>query len=285
MALENGSNFTSLAKLVHEIYDGRGEIKPFQYKSALELASFELKSAKQIQEALNTSYGTARHVLSYLLEKELLEIARKTRGGKEWYARTYKDAEALVFYELYRYMERRMREKDLDRKEAELVQEHWNLIFKALFEQLEAAPLDLRWKSFAIAGLDLMLEKRASNSYGLPRLCICPDPAASVSSRCELCSLRAYSIDYALSRHFDPFSKIKSLPVLKEAKAIKRLIDPEPSREAIEYAEGFKRDFGTVWDSAKLFYTSDELFSDGKLNREIYESEILSSFRKIISPI
>ncbi len=281
----NGPDFLCLADLIHEVYDGDGELKLSQYRSALELTSFELRSTKQIQSALNSSYGTARYVISYLLENELLEVAKKTRGGKEWYARTYKDVLALVFDQLYRRIENKMSEKGTARAEVEMVMEHCNLIFKAIFEQIESQPFDLRWKAIGIAGLDLMLEKRASNSYGLPKLCTCPYP--SISRKCEQCGLKKYSIDYALSRYLDPFSKARIKPVLvsKEVKAIKKIIAPEPSREVIECARDFKRNFSLLWNCTRLFCNSDELFRDGKLNIESYDSKILSSFRKIVSPI
>ncbi|MEM2990904.1 MAG: hypothetical protein QXQ02_06945 [Halobacteria archaeon] len=271
-----------LAHFIYEIYSGRGEIKPFQYESILEQASFELKCFKEIQSKLSTSYGTARYIISKLLEKELLEIPRKTKGGKEWYARTYKDALALVYDQLHSNIERRMREKNLAEGEAEIVKQHCNLTFKALFEQIEAVPLELRWKALAIAGLDLMLEKRLKNSYGLPKLCICPH---GISSKCEECSFKSYFIDYALNKYLNPFSRVKKVPISREVKLMKKLIDPKPASELIECANKLKQDFSLIWECVKLFYTAEELFLNGKLNKDAYERKILSNFRRIISPI
>lgn len=283
--IDNGSDFLGLANLISSIYDGRGEIKLFQYESTLKLTSLELKSAKQIQSALNTSYGTTRHVLSYLQENKLLAVDRKTRGGKEWYARTYKDMLAMVFDQLYWYIEMQFKEKGIAQSDAVIVREHCDLIFKAIFEQIESAPFDLRWKGLVLAGLDLMIEKNTSSSHGLPRLCICPEPASW--KKCERCSLKAYSIDCTLKKYYDPFGKagIKSTQISKEVRAIKKFIAPRLSKEVVEYTLEFKRDFGTFWDCARLFCISDELFLEGKLNREIYESKVLSTFRKIVSPI
>ncbi|MEM2924508.1 MAG: hypothetical protein QXJ68_02315 [Methanocellales archaeon] len=275
-------DFMELAHFIYEIYSGRSEIKPFQYESILEQASFELKCCKEIQSRLGISYGTVRYIISRLLEKEFLEISRKTRGGKEWYARTYKDALALVYDQLHSHIERRMREKKLAEEEAEMVKQHCNLTFKALFEQIEAIPLELRWKALALAGLDLMLEKRLSNSYGLPKLCICPH---GISSKCEECSLKSYFIDYALNKYLNPFSGVKKVPVAKEVKLMKKLIDPKPASELMKYANKLKQDFNLIWECVKLFYTTDELFLNGKLNVEVYERKILSNFRRIISPI
>jgi hypothetical protein len=274
-------DFNQLAQHINEIYRGRGIIKPFQYKNTLELTSFELKSTKEVQSKLEVSYGTARYIISSLLEKKILEIAHKTRGGKEWYARTYMDALALVYDQLYSSIERRMREKNLAPEEVEMVKQHCNLTFKAIFKQIEAIPLELRWKSLALAGLDLVLEKRLKSSYGLPKLCICPH---GISSECEECCFKFYYIDYALNKYLNPFSGVKKIPILKEVKQIKKLIDPNPTSELIECVEKIKQNFNLIWDCIKIFYT-DELFSNEKLNREIYERKILSNFRRIISPI
>lgn len=275
-------DFMELAHFIYEIYSGRGEIKTFQYESILEQASFELKSLKEIQSKLKISYGTARYTISKLLEKEFIEIARKTRGGKEWYARTYKDALALVYDQLHSNIERRMREKNLAQAEGEIIKQHCNLTFKALFEQIEAIPLELRWKALAIAGLDLMLEKRLKNSYGLPKLCICP---YGISSKCEECSLKSYFIDYALIKYLNPFSRVKKVPISREVKLMKKLIDPKPARELMECAYKLKQDFSLIWECVKILCTAEELFLNGKLNRDAYEHKILSNFRRIISPI